>query len=73
MMKTGILLAAMYPGWVRRDMGGPRAPAAVKDSAAATLETISSFTEKNHGTIFKQVIFDMLLMQNSVQKMRFSY
>ena len=50
LMKTGILFAAIHPGWVSTDMGGPKAPVAVEDSAAAILETISSFTEKNHGT-----------------------
>jgi len=50
MMRTGVLLVAIHPGWVRTNMGGPKAPVAVEDSAAAILNTVDSFTEKNHGT-----------------------
>jgi NAD(P)-dependent dehydrogenase (short-subunit alcohol dehydrogenase family) len=41
--------AAISPGWVRTDMGGPGAPLAVEDSVGAMRRTIAALTRRRSG------------------------
>lgn len=49
LMRTGVLLAAIYPGWMRTAMGGPKAPLDPAEQAAAILSTVHTLTEAQHG------------------------
>lgn len=44
-----ILVNVIHPGWVQTDMGGPKAPMLVSESAAAILRTLASLTQQNNG------------------------
>ncbi|TRY87996.1 hypothetical protein DNTS_007023 [Danionella cerebrum] len=45
----GILCVALNPGWVRTDMGGPKAPLSPEESISAVLSLISGLKEEHHG------------------------
>ncbi|KAG7468652.1 hypothetical protein MATL_G00145370 [Megalops atlanticus] len=49
--KDGIVVTAIHPGWVKTDMGGPKAPVAVVDSAKGMLRVISTLTDKHSGML----------------------
>ena len=44
----GILALVMHPGWVKTDMGGPKAPVEGSESAAGLVNVIYGLTEKNN-------------------------
>ncbi|XP_048846703.1 C-factor-like [Brienomyrus brachyistius] len=47
--KDGILFAAIHPGWVRTDMGGPDGEIDVVESVQGVLKMMGSLTEKENG------------------------
>lgn len=47
---NGIASVVLHPGWVRTDMGGPRAPLAVEEAVASLVKTIDALTMEHNGT-----------------------
>lgn len=45
----GFCCIALHPGWVRTDMGGPRAPLGIEDSVGDILELLDGLTPADNG------------------------
>ena len=50
----GIITAAISPGWVRTDMGGPHAPLSSEESVTMVRRVINNLTPENSGGYFNQ-------------------
>ena len=50
----GIITAAISPGWVRTDMGGPHAPLSPEESVTQVRQVITDLTPENSGGYFNQ-------------------
>ncbi|XP_055909133.1 C-factor [Eupeodes corollae] len=53
-LKDGkILCVSIHPGWVRTDMGGPKAPLDVETSTKTIVETLMTMNESHNGGFFE--------------------
>ena len=52
--EQGVITAAVSPGWVRTDMGGPHAPLSPEESVTQVRQVITDLTLKNSGGYFNQ-------------------
>uniref|UniRef100_A0A7I4Y788 C-factor n=1 Tax=Haemonchus contortus TaxID=6289 RepID=A0A7I4Y788_HAECO len=50
----GILVANFCPGWMQTDMGGPKAPLTVDQSAAELVSSFAKLNKKHHGGFFSR-------------------
>ena len=50
----GVITAAISPGWVRTDMGGPHAPFSPEESVTMVRRVINNLTPENSGGYFNQ-------------------
>lgn len=50
--KDGIISAALHPGWVRTDMGGPNAPLSPAEAVAGLVAAIDRLTKQQSGGFF---------------------
>ena len=50
----GVITAAISPGWVRTDMGGPHAPLSPEQSVTLVRQVITNLTLENSGGYFNQ-------------------
>ncbi|GLH12882.1 uncharacterized protein GBIM_17542 [Gryllus bimaculatus] len=49
----GILVTSLHPGWVKTDMGGPKADLSVDASVQAIVNTLNSLNEKHNGAFIQ--------------------
>ena len=53
LVKDGIIACTVHPGWVKTDMGGPRAPITTDESVQGMLKLFASLNEYSNGGFFK--------------------
>jgi len=44
-----IMVVSIHPGWVKTDMGGPKAPLSVEESTNTTIKTLYGLKEEHNG------------------------
>uniref|UniRef100_A0A146KPM7 C-factor n=1 Tax=Lygus hesperus TaxID=30085 RepID=A0A146KPM7_LYGHE len=49
---TGICAVALHPGWVKTEMGGPKAPLEVNDACSRIVKTVFGLTEQHNGGFY---------------------
>lgn len=50
--EAGIISVVLHPGWVRTEMGGPRAPLSPQEAVSALIRTIDSLSPRQSGGFF---------------------
>ena len=53
LLKDGIIACAVHPGWVKTEMGGPRALITVDESVQGMLKLFASLNHDSNGGFFK--------------------
>lgn len=46
---SGVLFASIHPGWLKTDMGGPKAPITVEKGVSAMLKTLPQLSDNHNG------------------------
>ncbi len=49
----GIMAVSMHPGWVKTELGGPKAPMEIDTSCEAMAQTVMNLNEKNNGSFIQ--------------------
>ena len=49
----GIMVVSLHPGWIKTDMGGPKAPLEVESTVKKIWNTLESLNEKQNGAFLQ--------------------
>lgn len=49
----GILVVSLHPGWVKTDMGGPKAPMEIETSVSNMIDTMKGLNAGHNGGFYQ--------------------